>query len=90
MFAAELGPPYRRAYALMGDCTNVAARLTARRPFGHIYASRDVPERLRTNFHLTALAPLELKGKRRPLRGLGRRSGDRRHAAHKWRTGARR
>ena len=67
VFAAELGPPYRRAFALMGDCTNVAARLTAKAPFGHIYASREVPERLRTNVHLTALAPLELKGKRRPL-----------------------
>jgi class 3 adenylate cyclase/tetratricopeptide (TPR) repeat protein len=69
VFAAELGPPYRRAYALMGDCTNVAARLSAKAPFGRIYASRDVPERLRTSFALTALTPLVLKGKRRPLPG---------------------
>jgi tetratricopeptide (TPR) repeat protein len=36
-----------------------------------------VPERLRTSFHLTALDPLELKGKRRPLAAwdVGRVSG---------------
>ncbi len=76
VFAAEVGPEYRRTYAVMGDTVNVAARLMGKAPFGHIYGAREVLERLRTSFRLTALEPLVLKGKKRPLQawdvgGLG-------------------
>lgn len=67
VFAAEVGIPRRRAYTLMGDTVNVAARLMAAAPPGHLYATAEVLSRLRTGFELTALAPLALKGKRRPL-----------------------
>jgi class 3 adenylate cyclase/tetratricopeptide (TPR) repeat protein len=76
VFAAEVGPEYRRTYAVMGDTVNVAARLMGKAPFGRLYATREVLERVRTSFRLTALEPLALKGKKRPLQawdvgGLG-------------------
>jgi class 3 adenylate cyclase/tetratricopeptide (TPR) repeat protein len=67
VFTAEVGPDHRRTYAVMGDTVNVAARLAGRAPPGHVYAGAGVLERLRTSFRVTALQPLVLKGKRRPL-----------------------
>jgi class 3 adenylate cyclase/tetratricopeptide (TPR) repeat protein len=67
VFAAELGPAYRRVYAAMGDIVNVAARLMAKAPDGHVYGTPEVLGRVRTNFRLTPLEPLVLKGKREPL-----------------------
>ncbi len=67
VFAAELGPSYRRVYAAMGDIVNVAARLMTKAPDGRMYGTPEVLERVRTSFRLTALEPLVLKGKRHPL-----------------------
>ncbi|HEX8958992.1 MAG TPA: AAA family ATPase, partial [Solirubrobacterales bacterium] len=67
LFAAEVGPPYRRAYAVIGDTVNVAARLMAKAPVSHVYASAAVIERARTSFKLQPLPSLTLKGRRGPL-----------------------
>ena len=67
LFAAEVGPPYQRAYAVIGDTVNVAARLMAQAPVRHVYAAAAVIEHARTSFRLEALPALSLKGRRRPL-----------------------
>jgi class 3 adenylate cyclase/tetratricopeptide (TPR) repeat protein len=67
VFTGEVGPPQRRWYAVMGDTVNLAARLMARAPAGHIYATRGVLERAKTTFDRTALEPFRVKGKARPV-----------------------
>ena len=42
VFTGEVGPPYRRWYAVMGDTVNLAARVMGKAPAGHIYATREV------------------------------------------------
>jgi class 3 adenylate cyclase/tetratricopeptide (TPR) repeat protein len=67
VFSGPVGPIYRRWYAVMGDTVNLAARLVARAPAGHIYATRDVLRRAKTRFAQTALEPFAVKGKIRPV-----------------------
>jgi class 3 adenylate cyclase/tetratricopeptide (TPR) repeat protein len=66
-FIGEIGPAFRRTYTLMGDTVNLAARVMARAPFGHIYATRGVLDRSQTRFQETAIEPFAAKGKRRPV-----------------------
>jgi class 3 adenylate cyclase/tetratricopeptide (TPR) repeat protein len=79
VFTGEIGPPYRRTYALMGDAVNLAARVMATAPFGRIHATRDVLDRSQTSFRETALEPFMAKGKKRPVQvwdvGAPRRAG---------------
>ena len=65
VFTGQVGPAYRRWYAVMGDTVNLAARLVARAPVGHIYATRGVLGRAKTSFELTALEPFSVKGRSR-------------------------
>ena len=65
VFAAAVGPPYRRWYAVMGDTVNVAARLAARAPAGHIYATGDFLRHTKASFELTPLEPFQVKGRSR-------------------------
>ena len=67
VFSGEIGPPFRRTYALMGDAVNLGARLMAKAPFGHLYATRGVLDRSQTSFQETALEPFAAKGKKRPV-----------------------
>jgi len=67
VFSGEIGPSYRRTYALMGDAVNLAARLMSEAPFGHIYATREVLDRSQTSFQETELEPFMAKGKKRPV-----------------------
>lgn len=67
VFSGQVGPIYRRWYAVMGDTVNLAARLVARAPAGCIYATRDVLRRAKTSFAQTALEPFAVKGKSRPV-----------------------
>jgi len=67
VFSGEIGPPYRRTYALMGDAVNLAARLMTKAPFGRIYATREVLDRSQTGFQETELEPFLAKGKKRPV-----------------------
>lgn len=70
VFTGAVGPRYRRTYALMGDAVNLAARLMARAPVGHIYATQQLLDRSRTRFRQTALEPFTVKGKARPVEAL--------------------
>ena len=67
VFTGEVGPAYRRWYAVMGDTVNLAARLMGKAPVGHIYATQDVLRYAKTRFEETALEPFSVKGKSRPV-----------------------
>jgi len=67
VFTAQVGPDYRRWYAVMGDTVNLAARLMAKAPPGHIYATGDVLRGAKTSFAQINLAPFLVKGKSRPV-----------------------
>jgi class 3 adenylate cyclase/tetratricopeptide (TPR) repeat protein len=66
-FCGDVGPHYRRTYAVMGDATNLSARLMARAPAGELYATARVLDRAVTRFDLRALEPFTVKGKARPV-----------------------
>jgi class 3 adenylate cyclase/tetratricopeptide (TPR) repeat protein len=70
VFTGEVGPPYRRTYAVMGDVVNLAARLMAKAPWGAIYATEGVVKHSRTRFATTAPPPFMVKGKARPVEAL--------------------
>ncbi|HTN24779.1 MAG TPA: adenylate/guanylate cyclase domain-containing protein [Solirubrobacteraceae bacterium] len=85
-FTAEIGPPYRRTFTLMGDTINLAARLMGRAPPGEIYATAGVLERSTARFATRRLEPFMVKGKSRPIeawavggaiRGAGQSAGQR-------------
>ncbi len=67
VFTGEVGPAYRRWYAVMGDTVNLAARVMGKAPAGHIYATRDVLRRVEGRFGQVALEPFAVKGKARPI-----------------------
>jgi class 3 adenylate cyclase/tetratricopeptide (TPR) repeat protein len=67
VFTGEVGPAYRRWYAVMGDTVNLAARLMSKAPAGHLYATREVLRYAKTSFHETAMEPFSVKGKSRPV-----------------------
>ena len=67
VFTGQVGPAYRRWYAVMGDTVNLAARLMAKAPAGHLYATRDVLRGAKTSFGQAALEPFAVKGKSRPV-----------------------
>jgi len=67
VFTAQVGPPYRRWYAVMGDTVNVAARLMAKAPPGRVYATGEVLRGARTSFAQINLKPLVVKGKSHPV-----------------------
>ncbi len=67
VFTCQVGPTYRRWYAVMGDTVNLAARLMAKAPAGHLYATRAVLDDAKTAFAQTALEPFTVKGKSRPV-----------------------
>jgi class 3 adenylate cyclase/tetratricopeptide (TPR) repeat protein len=67
VFTAQVGPAYRRWYAVMGDTVNLAARLMAKAPAGHVYATGDVLRGAKTNFAQINLEPFVVKGKTHPV-----------------------
>ena len=67
VFTGEVGPPYRRTYAVMGDAVNLAARLSAKASWGTILATAGVLERSKTRFEKIPVPPFMVKGKARPV-----------------------
>jgi tetratricopeptide (TPR) repeat protein len=67
VFAGAVGAPSRRTFSVMGDTTNLAARLTARAPAGRVLAHAPALARSRTTFSTTAHDPLTVKGKKEPV-----------------------
>ena len=68
VFTGDFGPPYRRAYAALGDAINTAARVMARAEPGQILATDVVLARSRTTFETTPIEPFAAKGKAEPVR----------------------
>jgi class 3 adenylate cyclase/predicted ATPase len=68
VFAGEIGPSYRRAYTVMGDAVNLAARLMGKAAPGEILSTPEVLAACRTRFETTALEPFTVKGKSEPVR----------------------
>ena len=63
VFAGPVGASFRRTYSVMGDTTNLAARLTARAPLGAVLAPDAVVERSSTAFLAEEHEPVRVKGK---------------------------
>jgi len=67
VFTGEVGPAYRRTYAVMGDVVNLSARLSAKAPWGAIYATPGVLQNSKTRFEADVVEPFMVKGKIRPV-----------------------
>jgi predicted ATPase/class 3 adenylate cyclase len=66
VFAGDVGGSTRRTFAVMGDTTNLAARLVGRAGPNELYATAAVLDRSRTRFETTH-QPYLMKGKERPV-----------------------
>jgi class 3 adenylate cyclase len=67
VFSGEVGPPFRRTYTIMGDAVNLAARLMAAAKPGQILSVSPVLALSRSAFETTALEPIRVKGKEKPV-----------------------
>jgi predicted ATPase/class 3 adenylate cyclase len=70
VFTGEVGTPFRSTYIVMGDTTNLAARMMAASSTGEIYAAPSIVARARTQFETTVVPPFAAKGKTEPVRAL--------------------
>ncbi|MDX6375226.1 MAG: hypothetical protein QOD98_4214 [Nocardioidaceae bacterium] len=66
-FAGAVGSLFRRTFTVMGDSTNLAARLTARAPAGRVLAHAPVVGSSRLLFDVEEHDPVTVKGKADPL-----------------------
>jgi class 3 adenylate cyclase/tetratricopeptide (TPR) repeat protein len=66
-FAVDVGSATRRTYAVMGDATNLAARVAGRAPAGGLVATAAVLARARADYELVHLEPFAVKGKSQPV-----------------------
>jgi len=67
VFAADIGSQHRRTYAIIGDTTNLAARLMARAAAGAVYVSSTVIERAGPTHEVEWLESFAVKGKHVPV-----------------------
>jgi class 3 adenylate cyclase/tetratricopeptide (TPR) repeat protein len=67
VMAGLIGPSERRDYAVMGDTTNVAARLMGAAPAGSVLVGEETWRATRRVVRYRELPPLLLKGKEQPV-----------------------
>jgi class 3 adenylate cyclase/tetratricopeptide (TPR) repeat protein len=67
VFVGDMGHPARCTYIVMGDTTNLAARLMAKAAPGEIIAGERLVGSCPGRFELTSLEPFTVKGKRAPV-----------------------
>ncbi len=70
VFAGMVGNRHRRAYTVMGDTVNLAARLMAAAPPGSMYTRRNVLDASSTRFEAESLEPLRMKGIADPVQAF--------------------
>jgi class 3 adenylate cyclase/tetratricopeptide (TPR) repeat protein len=70
VFSGDYGPSYRRAYSLMGDCVNLAARLAQHAAPGQLLATRELVAHSSGSFAATEQPPFVAKGKRALVHAL--------------------
>lgn len=66
MRVGAYGSQTRQTYAVLGDATNLAARLMSRASYGQILVNQSVAERIAEQFELQDLGFVTLKGKSEP------------------------
>lgn len=67
-FAVDVGSPVRRTYAVMGDPTNLAARVMGKAEPRTVLATDAVVAALRDRFNLVPVEPFMVKGKSMPIK----------------------
>ncbi len=67
VFVGDMGHPQRCTYIVMGDATNLAARLMAKAAPGQIIAGERLYNTCTSRFDWTPLEPFLVKGKRAPV-----------------------
>ncbi|MGZ4167735.1 MAG: AAA family ATPase [Solirubrobacteraceae bacterium] len=70
VFSGDYGPPHRRAYSLMGDCVNLAARLAQHAGPGQLLATRELVANASGTIAAAEHPPFTAKGKRAPVHAL--------------------
>jgi class 3 adenylate cyclase/tetratricopeptide (TPR) repeat protein len=67
VIAGEIGGRVKRDFSAIGDTVNLASRLKDAAPRGAVYAGVETHRHTEDDFEYTAVAPLVLKGKERPV-----------------------
>lgn len=70
VFVGDVGPSYRRAFTVMGERVNLAARLMASGEPGQLRTTPKVLAASRTSFVTQVLEPLRLKGIAEPVQAV--------------------
>ena len=67
VFSGDFGPSFRRTYSIKGDAVNLAARVMAKTPPGHVWATTAALEGSAARFVTEAQPPFAAKGKAAPV-----------------------